>query len=189
MRRLLAAILIVFVSFSVVWAQGAAEEDECGADALARISGYLAAVNQDTLAKLKLIRNAAVDALAACVPVDAEAIPILTDETHIEREMGCALVFDISRGTQDLQFIISGEAKDEALVDIVVPGEETPEDVLRQLDKTFLDTGDLYVQQIYARNNWPLGIYLIRLERDDVVKTFSFEMDVRGDYSIYVYCE
>lgn len=111
-------------------------------------------------------------------------------ESHIDRTLNCGMTAVVSRSTSDnLDFAISGEAMDEVTVDIYRPNRTEPEPVYRQLDKTFIDTGDSYIHQIYSSSNWALGTYRLRLVRDNNSRIYEFELEEEGETTIFVYCE
>jgi hypothetical protein len=193
MARLMIVLVIVLGSVFGVSAQDDALPAACDPEgAVTVISELTAETDLEPLAILQAINEAVDEALADCEPeaepVDATLIP--TDETHFEREMGCALVFDVSRGSASLQFLITGEMRDDIFVDVFLPGEDEPLDVLGQNDKQFIDSEDLYIQQYYSSSSgWPLGTYRILLEYGDETRNLAFEMERAGEYNIYVYCE
>lgn len=115
---------------------------------------------------------------------------INTQRRHVDLDTLCVIAFDIQRGSADLQFIISGDARDDVIVDIFRPGETRALAVQAQNIKTFVDTGDIYIQQYYSYSvGWPLGVYHIELEFEGVTKRFAFEMTQRGTHNVHVMCD
>jgi hypothetical protein len=189
MRKFLLLICLVALTALSAAAQET-EDDECATDALASIRTLTASTTLDAVEALRQIRAAADEALETCNPLPEDVTMIDTSETHFERDMGCALVFDISRGTADLRVLITGEARDDIFVDVYLPDEDEPLDVLGQIDKQFIDSEDLYIQQYYSSSSgWPLGIYRILLEFGGETRHLAFDMEREGEHNIYVYCE
>lgn len=188
MRKFLLLICILALTALSAMAQET-EDDECATDALASIRTLTASTTLDAVDALRQIRAAADKALETCNPLPDDVIMIDTSETHFEREMGCALVFDIARGSANLQFLLTGEKRDDIFVDVFLPDETEPLDVLGQNDKQFIDSEDLYIQQYYSSIDWPLGTYRILLEYGDETRNLAFEIEREGEYNIYVYCE
>lgn len=113
-----------------------------------------------------------------------------TDEAFLDPRTGCLIAFDIRRGSSDLQFILNGDGRGDIVVDIYRPNETNPLTVQGQLDKTFIDTGDPYIQQYYRFNmGWPLGIYNIELSYEGETTVVSWNMSERATYNIFVLCE
>lgn len=114
---------------------------------------------------------------------------ISTDEPYLDTRTGCAVVFDVRRGSADLQFILAGDSSRDVKVDITRPNETVPLRVQGQLDKTFIDTGEPYVQQYYGFSiGWPLGVYQIDIEYNGASSRLSWDMTERASYNIYVQC-
>jgi hypothetical protein len=189
MRKFLLFVCVLALTTLSAFAQED-DDNECMTDAIAAIRTLTASVTLDAVDALRQIRASADEALETCNPLPDDVSMIDTSETHFEREMGCALVFDISRGSANLQFLITGEMRDEIFVDVYLPDEDEPLAVLGQNDKQFIDSEDLYVQQYYSSSSgWPLGTYRILLEYGDETRNLAFEMERAGEYNIYVYCE
>jgi hypothetical protein len=114
---------------------------------------------------------------------------IQTDEAYLDVATGCIIVFDIRRGDSDLRFIISGDGRNDVVVDIFRPNENNPLPVQGQLDKTFIDTGEPYIDQYYRFNTgWSLGVYQIELQYNGEISRVAWEMEDRGEYNIFVVC-
>jgi hypothetical protein len=183
-------MVVVLIALGLTFTAAAQEDDdECATDALAAIRTLTASTTLDAVDALRQIRAAADTALETCNPLPDDVVMIDTSETHFEREMGCALVFDVARGSANLQFLITGEFRDDIFVDVFLPDETEPLDVLGQNDKQFIDSEDLYIQQYYSSIDWPLGTYRLLLEYGDETRNLAFEMEREGEYNIYVYCE
>lgn len=112
-------------------------------------------------------------------------------EGYFDAENSCFIIGDPKRGDMDVSIIISGEKQDDLLVDIYRPNETRPLKVEAQLDKTFTDTGDLYILQYYAYNvSWPLnGLYQLEYTLDGTTKKVAWEFDTRAEYNIFVQCD
>jgi hypothetical protein len=115
---------------------------------------------------------------------------ISVDEAYFDARTGCTVAFDINRGDMDINIIIAGESRDDVVVDLYRPNESNPLSVEGQLDKTFIDTGDPYIHQYYSWNvGYPNGLYNLELSMDGNVSRLAWELETRGDYNIFVYCE
>ena len=169
-------------------AQDAPEVDTCAEDAIAVIADLVTDAAEDSMGAIQLIYDAAGAALRECGQAEVDATPIPTDEAYSVLSVGCVVGFDIKRGTGDVRFTLYGEENRSVLVDIIAPDKDEPEAVAGQLDKEFIDTGELYIHQYYTRSKWPLGTYIIMLEKGDEIVRLSFDMAREGDYNIYVYC-
>ena len=114
-----------------------------------------------------------------------------TDEPYTLIDAGCLIVPDSSRSSDmDINFILTGERKDDATADLYLPDHEKPLRVDRQLDKTFIDTGDSYVLQTYYWNTWfPTGVYTIELAIDGEIHVMAWNVEERAQYNIFVLCE
>jgi uncharacterized protein YraI len=114
---------------------------------------------------------------------------ISTDDATNDPATGCIVAFDIKRGDQDLDVILAGDGMNDVIVDVFKPNQSQPVRVDAQLDKTFIDTGDPYIHQIYGwRENWPTGVYQIEVSRNGASSRLAWALERQGDYSIYVYC-
>ena len=118
-------------------------------------------------------------------------VVIETNEPHAIMDLGCIVVPDSSRGNDmDISFVIAGERHDDVIVDLYRPNEENPLRVDRQLDKTFIDTGDVYILQVYRWNQWfPTGIYTIEVKLDRKSYKMAWNVTERAEYNVHVYCE
>ena len=116
---------------------------------------------------------------------------IETGETHYILETGCVVVPDSKRSSDlDITIIITGDNKDDVVVDLYRPDNDTPLKVQGQLDKTFIDTGDSYIHQYYYWNTWwPTGIYTIVVEMDRNVYKIAWNVVDRDDYNVFVNCD
>lgn len=111
-------------------------------------------------------------------------------ESHTDTELDCVILADVQRASStDISIIISGNGMDEVVVDIFRPNNSTPEPVWRQLTKTFVDTGDVYYDQVYLSSYWPRGTYQLSLERYGIEKVFGFDLNQTGNTNIFVYCD
>jgi hypothetical protein len=112
------------------------------------------------------------------------------DEIYRDIATGCAVAFDIKRGDAGLRILLAGTNRGEVFVDLYRPGDSRPLTVEAQLDKTFIDTGDPYIDQYYAWNaRWPMGTYQLELKVGDESTRLAWEMEEQGDYVVYVLCE
>ncbi len=109
---------------------------------------------------------------------------------YLDWDTGCILALRTKRGDNDLNIAISGEKHSEVTVDIYRPNETTPVSVSAQYDKTFIDTGDVYIHQAYYWGTWwPTGVYQIELTLDGKSSMIGFEIPNAGDHWLYVSCD
>ncbi|MEO8612488.1 MAG: SH3 domain-containing protein [Chloroflexota bacterium] len=114
---------------------------------------------------------------------------IKVDEPYLDAKTGCGIAFDVKRGDADINLILTGEKRSDLVVDLYRPNESHPLRVEGQLDKTFIDTGDPYIYQYYRYNvSWPTGVYQLELTINGETSKLAWELETRGDYSIYVVC-
>jgi hypothetical protein len=115
---------------------------------------------------------------------------ISTDDVYRDAELGCAVAFDVRRGDMGITLILAGDDRNDVVADVYRPNETNPLRVAGQLDKTFIDTGEPYIQQYYSFNvSWPNGTYRLEITMDDETRILAWELETRGDYNIYVVCE
>jgi hypothetical protein len=115
---------------------------------------------------------------------------IYTDEVYVDSRTGCRIIIDPKRGEMDMNFILSGDRRDDVIADISRPDDTGPLNVEGQLDKTFIDTGDPYIHQYYSWNiYWPLGIYQIEISLDGATTVLAWEVESRADHNIFVLCD
>ncbi len=111
-------------------------------------------------------------------------------EGYLDLETGCFLALRTRRGSSDLGVAISGEQRDEVIVDIYRPGETSPVKVSAQYDKTFVDSNEPYVHQTYYWGTWwPTGVYQIELRLAGKSSMIGFSVPESGDHIIYVMCD
>jgi hypothetical protein len=112
------------------------------------------------------------------------------DETYRNEEMGCAVIFDIQRGDSVVSIIMAGDRRNDIFADLYRPNESNPLTVDATYDKTFIDTGDPYVQQYYHWGlYWPAGVYQLEVTVDDETVLLAWELDDPGEYTIFVICD
>lgn len=111
-------------------------------------------------------------------------------EGYADADLVCAVQATVARGTsKDVAFAINGDGQHEVTVDLYRPNTSTPEPVWQQLPKTFIDTGEAYIHQLYRSSNFPNGTYQISLERGGVTKVLEFDLNQSGNTTIFVYCQ
>jgi hypothetical protein len=111
-------------------------------------------------------------------------------EGYLDLDLACIVQANVSRSTSNgLDFAISGEALNEVTADIYRPNASSAEPVWRQFDKTFIDTGDPYIHQVYSSSYWPTGSYQLHLERNGEQRIYGFDLTQTGETTIYVLCE
>jgi hypothetical protein len=112
------------------------------------------------------------------------------DERYENEAMGCLVVFDIQRGDTVVSIIMAGDRRNDIFVDLYRPNESDPLDVESTYDKTFIDTGDPYVQQYYHWGlYWPAGVYQLEVTIDDETVLLAWELEDQGEYTIFVVCD
>lgn len=115
---------------------------------------------------------------------------ISTSDPYMDTRTGCYVVFDPKRGDMNIALILAGELQDDVLVDLYRPSETRPLQVANQYDKTFIDTGESYIHQVYSWNvGWPQGMYQLEISLDGAVSRLGWELENRADYNIFVMCE
>ncbi|MAU12201.1 MAG: hypothetical protein CL607_20435 [Anaerolineaceae bacterium] len=111
-------------------------------------------------------------------------------EGYVDDAMTCGTQATVGRSTSSgIDIAIAGSGRNEVIVDIYRPNTNNPETVWRQYDKTFVDTGDPYIHQVYRSSYWPLGTYQISLERGGIQRLLAFNLQETGETTIYVFCE
>lgn len=111
------------------------------------------------------------------------------DEWYTDREAGCEVLVESSRGSMDMVVIIAGDRQDDVVVDLYRPNETRALPVEGQLLKEFIDTKELYIHQYYGWNiGWPFGMYNLEYSIDDLTRRLGFEIEDRGEYLIRVNC-
>ena len=116
---------------------------------------------------------------------------IETDEPYFIDSANCFVVPSSSRSSDmDINVIITGDRKEDVVVDLYRPNNDAALRVEGQLDKTFIDTGETYIHQYYYWNiRWPTGIYNIEVEMDNVVHRIAWNVTERADYNFFVSCD
>lgn len=110
-------------------------------------------------------------------------------EGYFDENTGCILQLTSDRGDNNLAVIITGTGLQNAWVDITRPNEAAPLTVDSQYDKTFIDTGDLYVLQTYYWGTWwPNGTYQVDVSFDGNTSAIAFDIDNSGDHKVWVVC-
>ncbi|MCY4069814.1 MAG: SH3 domain-containing protein [Chloroflexi bacterium] len=103
----------------------------------------------------------------------------------------CIIVPDSSRSSDmDINIIIAGDRRSDVTVDLYAPTQASPLRVDRQLDKTFIDTGEPYIAQFYRWNQWfPSGLYTIEVLLDGVSHRLAWSVSERAQYNVFVSCD
>ncbi len=95
-----------------------------------------------------------------------------------------------SRGSASFNIAITGEKYEDVWVDIYRGNETQPVPVYAQLDKTFIDTNEPYVHQVYSWNAWwPIGFYRLEVTFGDQTGVVGFEVTEAASNTIYVVCD
>ncbi len=114
---------------------------------------------------------------------------VQTDQPYADPRTGCVVVFTMKRGDMDITVILSGTHRNSVLADLYRPSESRPLPVAGQLDKTFIDTGEPYLDQYYSWNiGWTEGTYQLELSANGQTSRLAWELENRGDYYIYIDC-
>lgn len=111
------------------------------------------------------------------------------EEGYIDLNTSCMLVLDVGRGRNDMAFAITGDAFDDVFIDLYRPNENYPLNVSNQFQKTFIDTGDMYIHQTYYAS-FPAGVYTIEVTgANGNMSVIEFDYQNTGDAMIYALCE
>lgn len=114
---------------------------------------------------------------------------IETGERYMIESNGCIVVPDAKRGDMDVNVIITGDRLNDTVVDLYRPNDQYALQVDTQLDKTFIDTGDVYIHQLYRWNvSFPTGLYTIEVTLDDETARIGWNVTERAQYNVYVLC-
>ncbi|MCY3796788.1 MAG: SH3 domain-containing protein [Chloroflexi bacterium] len=116
---------------------------------------------------------------------------IETGEPYFFNDRSCLILADSSRSSDmDISFVLSGESLGGLVADLYLPNQSQALQVNQQYDKTFIDTGDLYILQTYRWNQWfPEGMYTIEVEVGDEAFAFAWDMSGRAEYLLRVNCD
>ena len=88
-----------------------------------------------------------------------------------------------------MAFAITGDAYYDVFADLYRPSETRPLTVFGQYPKTFIDTGEAYIHQVYNAS-FPAGVYTIELTgANGNSSVIEFEYENTGDSIIFLYCE
>jgi len=111
-------------------------------------------------------------------------------EVYVDERTGCRLVTSERRGDMEIQFILSGDERNEIFVDLYRPNDTAPLDVEAQLSKTFTDTGEPYIQQYYHWGlYWYTGVHEIELTYDGETSIIAWNVDEQADILVYISCD
>ncbi len=113
------------------------------------------------------------------------------EDGYLDERTNCIVLLNVVRGSSNMAFVITGEARGDVFVDLYRPNENQPLRVDGTYHKTFIDTGDPYLHQVYGwRVGFPSGIYTIDLTGPDGENSIiEFEYTRTGDSSIFVVCD
>lgn len=104
---------------------------------------------------------------------------------------GCQLGLGSDRAMDmDVSVIISGERRNDVIVDIIPPDRSSALQVNNQYHKRFIDTDELFIYQTYAWDTpWKSGSYTVVYKlRGQPSKRESLYISGSGDHNIYVEC-
>jgi hypothetical protein len=108
---------------------------------------------------------------------------------YVDLNTNCVLVLEVSRGRNAMAFAITGEAYTDVFIDLYRPNEVRPLNVFGQYPKTFIDTGDMYIHQVYSAS-YPAGVYTIELTgANGNTSIIEFDYQNTGDALIYALCD
>jgi hypothetical protein len=114
----------------------------------------------------------------------------LASEPYEDPVTGCLLALNTSRGDSDFNVLLTGERQDEIWADVYRPGEGTAVTVDAQYDKTFIDTEEPYIHQVYSWGEyWPLGTYQVQITLGDASSMIAFDVATTGEQDLYVLCD
>jgi hypothetical protein len=111
-------------------------------------------------------------------------------EPYLDVSTGCVLLLSTDRGDNDLDVIITGARLGNVWVDVYRPNEANPMRVDSQYDKTFIDTGDVYILQTYNwRTYWPNGVYQVEVSVGNASSITAFDIKASGSHQVWVMCD
>jgi hypothetical protein len=114
----------------------------------------------------------------------------LASDPYEDPVTGCLLALNTSRGDSDFNVLLTGERQDEIWADVYRPGEGTAVTVDAQYDKTFIDTEEPYIHQVYGWGEyWPLGTYQVQITLGDASSMIAFDVATAGEQDLYVLCD
>lgn len=114
---------------------------------------------------------------------------IETEARYTIEDNNCSLYPAAKRGDMDVNVILTGDRQDDIIVDIYRPNDQYALRVDSQYLKTFIDSDDLYILQVYRWNmSFPTGLYTIEVTLDDETHRIGWNVTERAEYNIYVRC-
>lgn len=114
---------------------------------------------------------------------------ISVDEPYLDELTGCGVSIITRRGDDDMRVILAESGRNEVLVDLYRPNQSRPVSVDAQYDKTFIDTGEPYIDQVYGFfESWPNGLYQLEISFGGATSRLAWNKEVAGEYVIYVLC-
>ena len=101
---------------------------------------------------------------------------------------GCQFGTNERRGGMDLDVAISGRGRNNAWVDVYPPGASQPLAVAAQYDKTFIDSDEPYIHQVYSsRDLTQVGRYKVAVRHAG--KSYTWYLQVRDGTRSTAYIE
>ncbi len=111
-------------------------------------------------------------------------------EVYVDERTGCTIIADVRRGDMEMQFIIFGDERNSVFVDLYRPNDDNALDVEAQLDKTFTDTGEPYIQQYYHWGlYWYVGVHEIEISYGGETSRIAWNASSQADYNLFVTCD
>lgn len=110
-------------------------------------------------------------------------------QPYFDPSTNCTVAIDVKRGSALLHVILTGDGMQRIQADIYRPNETTPLPVESQYTKTFIDTGELYLDQFYRWNvGWPTGLYQLEVQYGGNTSRLGWQMETQGEYAVFVVC-
>lgn len=111
-------------------------------------------------------------------------------EGYFDISLNCSVLATVNRSTtSSVRFAITGDSMNDVTIDIFRPSTTNAEPVWRQFVKSFIDTGETYLDQVYRSSYWPSGSYQLSLAKDDEIRRYGVELTEPGETIIYVLCD
>ncbi|WP_119072145.1 SH3 domain-containing protein [Aggregatilinea lenta] len=114
---------------------------------------------------------------------------VALSEGYIDPATQCWVRLRSTRGDAEFRMAISGESRDDVWADLYRPNDTRPVEVYAQLDNTFVDSDEAYIQQVYWGIWWTTGVYRLELSYNGQTSLIGFEVTDSAKNIIYIDCD